>query len=71
VEALKNNICGKVRRELVAGTLEVYPLHGFGAVEIGVLAFVIRSWGSVAKGVAPRSSFISGRTKTVCGRSRE
>jgi ketosteroid isomerase-like protein len=28
-----------VRRELVDGTLEVYPLHGFGAVEIGVHRF--------------------------------
>lgn len=37
--AIKNNICGKVHRELVAGTLEVYPLKGFGAVEIGVHRF--------------------------------
>lgn len=35
VEAVKNNICGKVRRELVLGTLEVYPLKDFGAVELG------------------------------------
>lgn len=38
-QAVKNNICGKVRRELVPGTLEVYPLHGYGAVEIGVHRF--------------------------------
>jgi len=37
--AIKNNICGKVHRELVAGTLEVYPLKGYGAVEIGVHRF--------------------------------
>jgi ketosteroid isomerase-like protein len=37
--AIKNNICGKVRRELVKGSLEVYPLKGFGAVEIGVHRF--------------------------------
>ena len=37
--AMKNNICGKVRRELVKGSLEVYPLKGFGAVEIGVHRF--------------------------------
>ena len=36
VDAVKQNICGKVRRDLVAGTLEVYPLKGYGAVEIGV-----------------------------------
>jgi len=37
--AIKNNICGKVRRELVKGSLEVYPLKGYGAVEIGVHRF--------------------------------
>lgn len=39
IDAVKNNICGKVRRELVAGSLEVYPIHDFGAVEIGVHRF--------------------------------
>jgi len=39
LDAIKNNICGKVTRELVPGTLEVYPLHGYGAVEIGVHRF--------------------------------
>ena len=37
--AIKNNICGKVRRELVKGSLEVYPLKGYGAVEIGTHRF--------------------------------
>jgi len=37
--AIKNNICGKVHRDLVPGTLEVYPLKGYGAVEIGVHRF--------------------------------
>ncbi len=39
VEAIKNNICGKVTRELVAGTLQVYPMKGYGALEIGVHRF--------------------------------
>jgi ketosteroid isomerase-like protein len=39
VDAVKTNICGKVHRELVAGSLEVYPLKGYGAVEIGVHRF--------------------------------
>jgi hypothetical protein len=39
LEAIKKNICGKVTRELVQGSLEVYPLHGYGAVEIGVHRF--------------------------------
>jgi len=40
VQAIKNNLCGKVKRELVPGTLEVYPLEGYGAVEIGVHRFL-------------------------------
>jgi ketosteroid isomerase-like protein len=38
-EQIKKTICGKVRRELVPGTLEVYPMRGYGAVEIGVHRF--------------------------------
>jgi hypothetical protein len=38
IDGVKNNICGKVQRELV-GTLEVYPLKGYGAVEIGMHRF--------------------------------
>jgi hypothetical protein len=39
VDGVKNNICGKVHRELVPGTLEVYPIKGYGAVEIGIHRF--------------------------------
>ena len=39
VEAVRKNICGKVRRELLPGTLEVYPMDGYGAVEMGVHRF--------------------------------
>jgi hypothetical protein len=39
IDAIKNNICGKVHRDLVPGTLEVYPMEGFGAVEIGIHRF--------------------------------
>lgn len=35
VAAVKNNICGKVRRELVKGSIEVSPIPGYGAVEMG------------------------------------
>ena len=38
-ESVKNNICGKVTRELVPGTLQIYHMKGFGAVEIGVHRF--------------------------------
>jgi ketosteroid isomerase-like protein len=37
--AIKQNICGKVERALLPDTLEVYPLNGYGAVEIGVHRF--------------------------------
>jgi ketosteroid isomerase-like protein len=39
LEAIQNNICGKVERTLVPGSLEVYRLKGYGAVEIGVHRF--------------------------------
>jgi len=39
VDSIKNNICGKVSRELVPGTLQVYPMAHFGAVEIGTHRF--------------------------------
>jgi ketosteroid isomerase-like protein len=38
-DAIKKNICGKVTRALVPGTLQVYPMKGYGAVEIGVHRF--------------------------------
>lgn len=39
VEATKKNICGKVTRELVKGSIEVYPIKDYGAVEIGLHKF--------------------------------
>lgn len=39
IAAIKQNICGKVQRELLVDTLEVYPLKGYGAVEIGIHRF--------------------------------
>lgn len=35
VENTRQYICGKVRRELVPGTLKVYPVKDFGAIEEG------------------------------------
>jgi len=31
----RKNVCGNFRRELVAGTLRVYPIKDFGAIEQG------------------------------------
>lgn len=39
VEGTKKNICGKVTRELVKGSVEVYPIAGYGAVEMGMHMF--------------------------------
>ncbi|MFI5161851.1 MAG: nuclear transport factor 2 family protein [Sphingobacteriales bacterium] len=38
--ALKANICGKVTRVLVPGSIEVYPIPGYGAIEIGYHRFI-------------------------------
>jgi len=35
MESLKNNICGKVSRELLKGSIEVYRIPGYGAVQMG------------------------------------
>jgi len=39
LDATKMNICGKVTRELVKGSIEVYPISGYGAVEMGLHKF--------------------------------
>ena len=39
VEATKKNICGKVTRELVPGSVEIYPIAHYGAIEIGYHKF--------------------------------
>jgi hypothetical protein len=39
LESIKNNTCGVMIRELVPTTLEVYPIHDYGAIEMGVHRF--------------------------------
>ena len=39
MDDLRKNICGKVHRDPVPGTLEVYPLKGYGAVATGLHRF--------------------------------
>jgi len=39
-EALKNNICGKVKRVLKKGSIEAYAIKGYGAVEMGQHGFL-------------------------------
>jgi len=38
-DSVKKNICGRVTRELVPGSLQVYHMNGYGAVEMGVHRF--------------------------------
>src|SRR5574343_888693 len=35
LQALQNNICNKVTRILIPGTIEVYEIPGYGAIEMG------------------------------------
>jgi len=39
LEATEKNICGKVTRHLVPGSIEVYPIKDFGAIEFGEHTF--------------------------------
>jgi hypothetical protein len=39
VQSIKNNICGKVTRELLKGSIEVYPIPNYGAVQMGAHRF--------------------------------
>src|SRR5579871_979393 len=38
-DSVKKNICGKVTSELVPGTLKIYYMKGYGALEVGVHRF--------------------------------
>jgi hypothetical protein len=40
LSAIRENICGKVTRVLVKGSIEVYRIPNFGAVEIGLHRFI-------------------------------
>lgn len=39
LESIEKNICGKVTRNLVEGSIEVYPIRDYGAIEIGMHEF--------------------------------
>jgi ketosteroid isomerase-like protein len=39
VDGTKKHVCGKVTRELIKGSIEVYPIKDYGAVEIGLHKF--------------------------------
>ena len=39
LKGTRNNVCGKFRRELVPGSLQVYPIKDFGAIAQGAHRF--------------------------------
>lgn len=39
LQGIEKNICGKVSRSLVPGSIEVHEIPGFGAVELGMHQF--------------------------------
>jgi hypothetical protein len=40
LESVQKNVCGKFTRELVPGSAEVWPVPGYGAIEIGTHKFI-------------------------------
>lgn len=39
IDKTRQNVCGKFRRKLTPGTLQVYPIKNFGAIEAGDQTF--------------------------------
>ena len=57
VDELRKNFCGegktKLRRELIAGSMQVYPIQNYGAVQVGDHRFYITQGGrEILSGVA-------------------
>jgi ketosteroid isomerase-like protein len=50
--AVKANICGKVRRELVPGTLEVHEMKNYGALVMGSHRFCPAEGSARCEGIA-------------------
>jgi ketosteroid isomerase-like protein len=49
LQSTKQYVCGKVERQLVAGSIEVYPIKGYGAIEMGLHRFHNRVEGSTGR----------------------
>jgi ketosteroid isomerase-like protein len=56
VASIRENLCGKVQREIVPGSIEVYPLKDYGAVQIGIHRFLHP--GSQDHGVVGEAKFV-------------
>ena len=60
MDDLRKNICGKVHRDPVPGTLEVYPLKGYGAVATGLHRFCdSRKYRTCEEGKSGVAKFVS------------
>ena len=60
MDALRKNICGKVHRTPVPGTLEVYPLKGYGAVATGLHRFCdSRKYSACVEGNSGVAKFVT------------
>lgn len=49
VDGVRRNVCGKSSRELLEGSIEVYPIPGYGAVQIGAHRFRNHQEASVSR----------------------
>lgn len=67
-DSVKKNICGKVTRELVPGSLKVYHMKVTALSRWAFTASIIPAT-KIPKGSAKASSFTSGSTKTAHGKS--
>jgi hypothetical protein len=68
VDGVKNNICGKVTRELIPGTLEVYPIATMARWRLVSIVSTTRGTRMLRTSGKPSSSR-SGKTKMEFGRS--
>ena len=60
MDALRKNICGKVHRTPVPGSLEVYPLKGYGAVATGLHRFCdSRKYSACVEGNSGIAKFVT------------
>lgn len=51
-DAVRRNICGQTRRELVEGSLEVHEMRGYGALVMGTHRFCPAQGGGRCEGIA-------------------
>lgn len=60
MDDLRKNICGKVHRDPLPGTLEVYPLKGYGAVATGLHRFCdSRKYQTCVEGASGVAKFVT------------